>query len=47
VERDIFDCHISCFWPAMVPDQLNHTPDWTGKCAALQKDWRNMDVVFP
>ena len=24
VERDIFDCHISCFWPAHVPDQLNH-----------------------
>ena len=20
VERDIFDCHISCFWPAHVPD---------------------------
>jgi Quinohemoprotein amine dehydrogenase, gamma subunit len=47
VERDIFDCHISCFWPAQVPDMLNHSPDWTGKCAAAQKDWRKIDLVFP
>jgi Quinohemoprotein amine dehydrogenase, gamma subunit len=47
VERDIFDCHISCFWPAQVPDMLNHTPGWTGKCAAAQKDWRKIDLVFP
>ena len=31
VERDIFDCHIGCFWPAQVPDQLNHAPNWTGE----------------
>ena len=31
VERDLFDCHIGCFWPAHVPDQLNHAPDWTGQ----------------
>ena len=47
VERDIFDCHISCFWPAQVPDMLNHSPDWTGKCAAAQKDWRKINLVFP
>ena len=47
VERDLFDCHIGCFWPAQVPDQLNHAPDWTGKCAAAQKDWRRIDLVFP
>lgn len=47
VERDIFDCHISCFWPAHVPDQLNHAPDWTGKCASAQKDWRKLDLIFP
>ena len=29
VERDLFDCHMGCFWPAQVPDQLNHAPDWT------------------
>lgn len=47
VERDLFDCHIGCFWPAQVPDQLNHAPDWTKKCAAAQKDWRKIDLVFP
>jgi hypothetical protein len=30
-----------------VPDQLNHAPDWTSKCAAAQKDWRKIDLVFP
>ena len=47
VERDIFDCHLGCFWPAHVPDQLNHAPIWTAKCAAAQKDWRKLDLVFP
>src|SRR5207248_1951448 len=47
VERDIFDCHVGCFWPAQVPDQLNHAPDWTAKCASAQKDWRKLDLVFP
>lgn len=47
VERDIFDCHLSCFWPAHVPDQLNHAPDWTSKCASAQKDWRKLDLIFP
>ncbi len=47
VERDLYDCHTGCFWPAQVPDQLNHAPDWTAKCAAAQKDWRKIDLVFP
>lgn len=47
VERDIFDCHLGCFWPAHVPDQLNHAPSWTSTCAAAQKDWRKLDLVFP
>jgi len=47
VERDLFDCHLSCFWPAHVPDQLNHAQDWTGKCASAAKDWRKLDLIFP
>jgi hypothetical protein len=47
VERDLFDCHIGCYWPAQVPDQLHHAPEWTNKCAAAQKDWRKIDLVFP
>jgi hypothetical protein len=47
VERDLYDCYISCYWPAQVPDHLNNYPDWTAKCAAATKDWRNIDLVFP
>jgi hypothetical protein len=47
VERDLYDCHAGCYWPAQVPDQLNHAPNWTAKCASAQKDWRKIDLVFP
>ena len=47
VERDLFDCHLTCFWPAHVPDLYNHAPEWTAKCANAQKDWRKIDLVFP
>lgn len=47
VERDLYDCYISCYWPAQVPDHLNNYPDWTSKCAVATKDWRNVDIVFP
>jgi len=47
VERDLFDCHLGCYWPAQVPDQLNHAPKWTNTCAAAAKDWRKIDLVFP
>ena len=47
VERDLYDCYITCFWPAQVPDHLNNYPDWAGKCAVATKDWKNIDLVFP
>lgn len=47
VERDIYDCYVTCFWPAQVPDHLNNYPDWASKCAAATKDWRNLDLVYP
>jgi hypothetical protein len=47
VERDLYDCHITCFWPAHVPDLYNHAPDWVTKCASAQKDWRKLDLIFP
>jgi len=47
VERDIYDCYVTCFWPAQVPDHLNNSPDWANKCAAATKDWRNLDLIFP
>ena len=47
VQRDLYDCYLSCFWPAQVPDHLNNYPDWTARCASATKDWRNIDLVFP
>jgi hypothetical protein len=47
VERDIYDCYVTCFWPAQVPDHLNNSPDWASKCAAATRDWRNLELVFP
>src|ERR1043166_8255317 len=47
VERDLYDCYISCFWPAEVPDHLHNYPDWPAKWAAATKDWRNIALVFP
>jgi Quinohemoprotein amine dehydrogenase, gamma subunit len=47
VERDIYDCYVTCFWPVQVPDHVNNSPDWASKCAAATKDWRKLDLVFP
>jgi len=47
VERDIYDCYVTCFWPVQVPDHVNNSPDWASKCATATKDWRKLDLVFP
>ena len=47
VERDIYDCYVTCYWPAQVPDHMNNSPDWSSKCATATKDWRNLDLIFP
>jgi hypothetical protein len=47
VERDLFDCYLSCGWPAQVPDQFINAPDWSDKCASAVNDWRKVDIVFP
>ena len=47
VERDLYDCHVTCFWPAHVPDLYRHAPNWVAKCATAQKDWRKLDLIFP
>src|ERR1700680_965210 len=31
VERDLFDCHNGCYWPAQGPDQLNPAHHCTSK----------------
>lgn len=47
VERDIYDCYVTCFWPVQVPDHVNYSPDWASNCASATKDWRSLDIVFP
>lgn len=47
VERDIYDCYVTCFWPVQVADHVNYSPDWASNCASATKDWRNLDIVFP
>jgi len=47
VERDIYDCYVTCFWPVQVADHLNYSPDWAKNCGSATKDWRTLDVVYP
>lgn len=47
VESDLYGCYDDCWWPAQVPDQLTNYLDWSDKCAAAERDWRNLDVIFP
>ncbi len=47
IERDLYDCYHSCYWPAQVPDALTNSPNWAGSCGAPVVDWSNIDLVFP
>ena len=47
MERDLYDCYHTCYWPVQVPDALNNSPDWATSCGAPMKDWKSIDLVFP
>ena len=47
IERDLYDCYHSCYWPAQVPDAITNFPDWANKCGAPVQDWSSIDLVFP
>jgi len=47
VERDLYDCYHSCYWPAQVPDSLTNSPNWTQTCGSPVHDWSKIDLVFP
>ena len=47
VERDLYDCYHTCYWPVQVPDALNNSPDWANSCGAPMNDWKSIDLVFP
>ncbi|MEE9393662.1 MAG: quinohemoprotein amine dehydrogenase subunit gamma [Planctomycetota bacterium] len=47
IERDLYDCYHSCYWPAQVPDGLTNWPAWAETCGAPMNDWKSIDLVFP
>ena len=47
MERDLYDCYHTCYWPVQVPDALNNSPEWANSCGAPIKDWKSIDLIFP
>ncbi len=47
IERDLYDCYHTCYWPAQVPDGVTNFPKWTASCGAPVQDWKSIDLVFP
>ena len=47
MEADLYGCSDPCWWPAQVPDTMNTYPDWTRDADSANKDWRNLDAVYP
>jgi len=47
IERDLYDCYHTCYWPAQVPDGVTNAPKWTMSCGAPVQDWKSLDLVFP
>ena len=47
IERDLYDCYHTCYWPAQVPDGVTNAPAWTQSCGAPMQDWKSIDLVFP
>jgi len=47
MEADLYGCSDPCWWPAQVPDTLNTYPDWNTGADSAQRDWRELQSVFP
>lgn len=47
MEADLYGCSDPCWWPAQVPDNLNTYPDWNEGSPSAQRDWRNLQSVYP
>ena len=47
MEADLYGCSDPCWWPAQVPDAMAAYPDWTKEAPSAQRDWRNLQSVFP
>src|SRR5258708_19978034 len=46
VERDIYDCYVTCFWPAQGPDHMNNYPASTSNSSLPTQDFTNISFVF-
>ena len=46
MEADLYGCSDPCWWPAQVPDTLNH-PSWQEGKPSAQHDWRELDPIYP
>ncbi len=47
IERDLYDCYHTCYWPVQVPDAFTNSPNWSKSCGAPMNDWASIDLVFP
>lgn len=47
MEADLYGCSDPCWWPAQVPDTINTHPDWNAGAESAQRDWRELQAVFP
>lgn len=47
MEADLYGCSDPCWWPAQVPDTINTYPDWNKDAPSAQRDWRQLQSVFP
>lgn len=47
MEADLYGCSDPCWWPAQVADTLNTYPDWNKGADSAQRDWRQLQSVFP
>ncbi len=47
MEADLYGCADPCWWPAQVPDTINTYPQWDGDAPSAQRDWRQLQAVYP
>ena len=44
--RDFTSCSGPCWWPAQTPDGLVNFPGFQDQCAAIERDWKNLNFVI-
>jgi hypothetical protein len=44
--RDFVSCSGACWWPAQTPDGIITFPEFQNQCAAIERDWKNLNFVI-